>query len=403
MKKILSYGISVDQNFGGLSLIAGLTESLKSIYGEGGFSLIHYQWNKPSKENECILESNIKKLPYSGVGVIKDWVKFKIFRRAPEQLAKAEFWNDFNSSDIVYNVYGICFCAKLKSRMGRLKLFAGFRSAISGFAISVIAKLEGKTSVKGAASYGPITSAVEKDAARLAAGLIFDRMLAREEESALQMRTQARVKKPIPVAPDIANMMPCSVNWTDCGPIGFSVCFQIIKQWEGTDEYIGLMARLINYVHKSTGRDVVIFPNELKWNNDYDDDAVAKEIMNRVSDKDGWLSICNTRDFSGLALKNLIAGCTVVISARYHSCVAALSAGVPVLVIGWHYKYTELLALYGQPHRMVSTKASTFDKLKTEFDDMWKNRIEVHELLCQRAHDVRCHVVNSQKYLLGIG
>lgn len=61
--------------------------------------------------------------------------------------------------------------------------------------------------------------------------------------------------------------------------------------------------------------------------------------------------------------------CEVMVASRYHSCVAALSAGVPTLVIGWHYKYDELLNLYGQDKWIISCDNCTSDKLISLFND----------------------------------
>lgn len=402
MKRILSYGISIDHNFGGPSLVLGLDAVLKEIYGENGYSLVHYQLNNPEEVNASSMPFPVKKLPYMGMQLIKSWFKYRVLRIAPRRLDEIDFWDDFRQAEIVYNIYGICFCAKLNTGLTKQKPFTGIRTALSSFALNVIAKIEGKLSVKGASSYGPIKSPLEKDAAKISARFIFDRMLARENESADQMRDIAGVRKRIPVAPDIANMMPVSSKWEEDGPVGISVSFQIIKQWDGDGNYQDMMVKLISYIHSITGRDVVIFPNELKLGDEYDDDSVALEIYRKVGDASDWLSICDTKRISGAELKNLVSKCSVVVAARYHSCVAALSSGVPVLVLGWHCKYAELLSLYGQEPRMVSTRECTLEHLENLFVDMWIKRRSIHRLLVEKSIKVKTCVVDSEKYLLGM-
>ena len=45
-----------------------------------------------------------------------------------------------------------------------------------------------------------------------------------------------------------------------------------------------------------------------------------------------------------LALKKTVAGSRLLVGSRYHSLVAALASGVPVLCMGWAHKYAMLLA-----------------------------------------------------------
>lgn len=402
MKKILSYGISIDHNFGGPSLTLGLDATLKEIYGKDGYSLVHYQWSKPEPINAAAMPFRVKKLPYTGVRIIKNWLKYRVFRLVPHKVEEIEFWNDFREADIVYNIYGICFCANLNATSTKRKPFAGIRTAMSGFAINVIARIEGKQSVKGASSYGPIRCSLEKGAAKISARFIFDRMLARENESARQMRDMAGVRKRIPVAPDIANMMPVSVKWQEDGPVGISVSFQILKQWDGDGDYLEMMAKLISYIRSTTNGNVIIFPNELKPGDEYDDESVAREVCARIAGASNWLSVCDTKSISGADLKNLVSGCSVVVAARYHSCVAALSSGVPVLVVGWHCKYAELLSLYGQESRMISMRECTLERLENLFADMWTRRRSIHGSLMEKSIKIKSDVVASEKYLFGM-
>ena len=402
MKKIFSYGISVDRNFGGPSLVSGLDATLHAIYGSEGYLLVHYQLNDVELVNEAAMPFKIKKIPYTGIQIFKAWFKHVILHIRASGREEKEFWDDFRQADIVYNIYGICFCSKLNSGVTRIKLFAGLRSAVSSFAINILARVSGKMSLKGTSSYGPMKSSAEMSAARVASRYIFDRMLAREKESRRQMREVANVKSAIPVAPDVANMMPCSVKWNEAGPVGISVSFQIIKQWGGRSDYLDMMADLIKYMHAQTGRDVVVFPNELKPSGVYGDAEVASDIVARVHDRGKWLSVCEASQISGLEMKNRVAGCSVMVAARYHSCVAALSSGVPLLVIGWHYKYEELMLLYDQRSRMIRTDECSSQILKTRFDELWEKRNEVHDSIEDTAVKVRSCVIESIKYLLGM-
>ena len=87
-------------------------------------------------------------------------------------------------------------------------------------------------------------------------------------------------------------------------------------------------------------------------------------------------------------LKNEIASCEVLVASRYHSCVAGLSAGVPTLVIGWHWKYEELLTLYGQEEWVLPTELCGKDILITKFTDFWRNRKAIKKELIETGINV---------------
>ncbi len=48
-------------------------------------------------------------------------------------------------------------------------------------------------------------------------------------------------------------------------------------------------------------------------------------------------------------LKRHIAGARILVGSRFHAVLAALSTGVPALVIGWAHKYEAILADFGHP------------------------------------------------------
>ena len=98
-------------------------------------------------------------------------------------------------------------------------------------------------------------------------------------------------------------------------------------------------------------------------------------------------------------VKKIIAGCEVLVASRYHSCVAALSSGVPVLVVGWHHKYDELLSLYGQDKWALSTENCTSEKLINAFDSFWESREKERGTIKEKYIDVRKALIEAGKEL----
>jgi polysaccharide pyruvyl transferase WcaK-like protein len=73
-------------------------------------------------------------------------------------------------------------------------------------------------------------------------------------------------------------------------------------------------------------------------------------------------------------IKGVIRECDVLVAARYHSIIAALSVGVPVVALGWHHKYVEVLRLFAQEENLCDIKEIKLDKLIAMFARLWKHR-----------------------------
>lgn len=79
------------------------------------------------------------------------------------------------------------------------------------------------------------------------------------------------------------------------------------------------------------------------------DRVVAKQVWEIVGGEIRELSHPDPR-----VLKYWLAQAKGVVGSRFHALVSALSAGTPVIAIGWSHKYGELMADYGQSHLNLS-------------------------------------------------
>ena len=104
---------------------------------------------------------------------------------------------------------------------------------------------------------------------------------------------------------------------------------------------------------------------------------------------------------SSTQLKNEIAACEVVVASRYHTCVAALSSGTPVLVLGWHYKYQELLGLYSQSRWLINQDECDSKKLLDMFREFWRQREKNRQTILAQYHTVRSKVISEGRKMYG--
>lgn len=391
MVKIFLHGVMVEDNFGGPSLIHGAEEIVKEL--DPQTKIVCYQNTRPSGISISDFDFPVRQIPYQNAGqLLLDALRLK-FGIKPKTEERKRFFNDLISSDVVANLLGICFCANFRrGRRERIKSALPFLSplfAIRQFPISFVAKLFGIKSVKTPASYGPVKDRFDQISARFSANHIFNVMYAREKESQKQMKEKARVKKNINVAPDLANFWSsihgrCHQEST----IGISVSHQIIRQWNSSENYLDCIVNLIRHIKTNITCQIMLIPNEIAKSTSYNDIHVAQDIVKRLGNSEK-VQILDVSSITSTELKGIIAGLEVVVASRYHSCVAALSSGVPVLVIGWHHKYEELLSLYAQERWIISCENCSSEKLIRMFDSFWASKDNERAIIEEKYQDVR--------------
>ena len=402
MKKILAYGVYLDKNFGGPSIVHGLVHTLKKCDNDCEIILYHSR-SVLDKEKKCY-PIEVKRLPLGYKRLLLAYFVRKFLGVTLHKSTEVtDFWRDFDNADVVVNLYGICFCDKFNRKHSCLiKWYRAICSAISTFPLSFIAMIARKRSVKCTASYGPMTQPLTCAIAKWAAKICFNGIIAREHESLRQMRDVARVDCNMIYAPDIANAMPY-VNIATRGDekcVGISVSFQIIKQWGDKQYYYECIRSLIESILQIGQIKVILFPNELKYDGVFDDASVASEILEMFPGNENVVRF-DAEAYTSLELKNAIAQCDVMVASRYHSCVASLSAGVPLLVVGWHHKYEELLELYGQREWLLSIENCTTEEMVKMFRRLWDEKDRIRESLQARKELVMNFLLESGRFILG--
>ncbi len=401
MKKIIIYGSFLEYNLGLPSLLHGIEELIYNIYGEDT-QCIYYEYDKLGGRITDSYKSQIKYIPFqNGKHMLKSALRYKFLKKGKE--TEKSFFKEIESADVVVDLYGIYFCSNIeKNKMGRLK---AVYSSITNLTIPFIAKkLFGVKTVKTAASYGPLETKGLDVKAQYTINSIFDVVCARERQSKQVICDNCSIKKDIIVTPDVANLMKYeAVEYGESKRIGIVVSHQIDRQWKSNESYRQCMASLINHINSNLPEyKVIIIPNEtspLKKNNDID---MAKSILGHVSDAKK-IEVFDDIDINACEMKTLIASCDVVVSARYHSCVAALSSGIPLLAMGWHNKYDELLQLYNQNQNIISGEDCTSEKLINKFDSIWKNREQIRDELKNAYTQVESDLHCAYKKVFMIG
>lgn len=395
MKTIVTCGLKADYNFGSPSILHGVYELLQAVYGND-FQMTNLQIGS-------VHPLSVADMPF-GTYEVKDYSAKKMLLELCGLSSK-----DNNSlktalctvtqADVVMELFGIYFCDSF-SPPPWVPLKSTLMIALR-FAFPYYAKLHGVRSVKNAASYGPINSKYNRRAARFAAKRVFDFMVSREQKSLSAMQSCGVGKKNI-CSPDVANLMRYErIKLGDKPVVGISTSHQIVRQWKSAEDYVSCVAALCLHINQSLNADVVLIPNETNPADLYNDIDVSEDIIDKLTLLGGRAELLDVSNMTSSSVKNHIASCEVMVASRYHSCVAALSAGVPLLVLGWHYKYEELLHWYGQDAWLLSEANCNTDLLIKMLDELWLTRGERRAEIAAHYPKVREAVIKAGKVMLG--
>lgn len=395
MKKIVACGIKADSNFGGPSILHGIEQLLMLVVSEP-FEILNYQ-------KTPVIPSSIEDLGFKTEQEAVHWAKFLVYGVLYKYgiTSKNKTLNkqlkSIKEADYIIDLYGICFCDNFN--VEKYNCLINLALVLRKFTIPVIGKLFKVKTIKNISSFGPMEKRNSITQARIAEKVAIDVFIAREKASQDMMKSIAKIKKPVYLAPDIANLMPFSKT-NNSESIGISISHQIVRQWESEESYLSCIKNLCAHIINEHKMKIVLIPNELN-SSQFDDIDVAQDIINLLNENEKKeITLVDVSNMNSSQLKNIIVSCEAVIASRYHTCVAALSGGVPLLVVGWHHKYQELLAYYGQSDWILTSKECCSISLIKKFDDLFSNRNEIQQTINQAQKTVKDLIVSTYQKIL---
>lgn len=388
--KLITIGLQAEYNFGSPSILHGMETLLHMLYGET-VEIVNYQSTVPTPQSVSDFGFVTKTNSADYRTLLRTW---KTGRGTQEDL---QLIADLESADLVADLYGICFCDNLERRKyGYLSMIARKRKYQP---LLFLARKMGKRVVKNTASFGPMETEYNRKSAQFASKYLYDVFCAREVQSKIALAHAVGSGREILLSPDTANLMPYQQQERKCR-VGISASHQILKQWASPEGYVACMVRLGVYIH-SLGAEIVFLPNEYDPNKPDNDVAVCREIQTALAEQGVPSEILDVERLNSTELKNEIAACEAVVASRYHTCVAALSSGTPVLVLGWHYKYQELLSMYSQSSWLIHQDNCDSEKLVHLFQRFWKLREENRAAISRQFPLIREKILETGRILYG--
>jgi len=182
------------------------------------------------------------------------------------------------------------------------------------------------------------------------------------------------------------------VDPTNSPIVGLTPNMRVYERCSGVgagNEYIRMMVKIAEHCIRTWGTFVVLLPHELSVQDTprRDDRFLCALIRAGVSYPDRC-SMLGTY-ISASLLKSIEGQLDLMIGSRFHSCVFALSAGVPAVALGWAHKYAELMELVGLGRDTLMHTQFDEKNVMEVLDTAWKQRGESAATIQGRLPEIR--------------
>lgn len=378
--KILLLGARLVRNLGGPSLLMATREVLDTALGD-----TEYTFLSPTLEDIPLSSSygmTIYAAPTAKM-LVKAALLYRLSRLQSGTIAVRKALTAYCQSDVIVDIWGIGY----SDALGRDSLR---RRAPQGFWL-LAGKILGKKVIKYTADLGPF----ERRWNRLFSYLYFkyavDLIFARSE-STKQRLTELKISTPIHVLPDTAFLLGSESSaiseeiaaWKGDRPlVGLSVSHMAARQSGQGKRYEHVMAKVADAIHNDTKARILLIANEVSDIEAEDDIAVAERVLRGMASQTDGL-VAPTRFCTATQLKGVINHCDAIIAARYHTIVAGLSQGIPVLAIGWHAKYEAVMGLFDLEEYVFPVDKLDIGDLLKAFRLLWDGREAISSAIIQR-------------------
>jgi colanic acid/amylovoran biosynthesis protein WcaK/AmsJ len=217
------------------------------------------------------------------------------------------------------------------------------------------------------------------------------------EKRTLSILRELKIKSKIAVAPDIAFILTSykkeklleiynkeGISKEDCNKklfgISTSTLLYYLSENKHKYDYTLSMVHLIEYLHEAYDATVLLIPHEIKPAcMGIDDRLVSYKLAERLQCPP-WLKVIQC-DYDPSEIKTLISSLDVLIAARMHAGIAALSSNIPTILLSWSHKYIGLLEEIGIRECIWDGNTESSDELKTLFDKIMQDKDSIKQAL----------------------
>jgi colanic acid/amylovoran biosynthesis protein len=166
-------------------------------------------------------------------------------------------------------------------------------------------------------------------------------------------------------------------NETGDPVVGVTIHHGYFKYWYSKDEYVDLMARMVDCLVEEFNAKVVFVPMEYNRDRKGGDRPLAQEIRSASRYENNILVI--TADYSPLETMGIIGEVDMLIATKTHSVVFGLRMGVPTLAIAYQEKSREFMKEFDLEEFTIDLNTFDLSDFSLKVKKLWSTRHEVKE------------------------
>lgn len=159
---------------------------------------------------------------------------------------------------------------------------------------------------------------------------------------------------------------------------------------ERTEKSIAALTELVDHITKTTGANLVFIPHSIGPSRFLDDRATADMIIEKAADPE---KIFNIRtEYSVRDLKAVAGRLDLALGTRLHFIVDALCHSVPSLLLthkGEARCHGIVGSMVGLEKWLYNTDKISATELITLFDELWRDKDEVHSYLAEKMPQIK--------------
>lgn len=193
--------------------------------------------------------------------------------------------------------------------------------------------------------------------------------------------------------------LPLPEEWEEGNTIGFNYSPLIFKIHP--ESRIAAL-ELLKHILRNTSYKIAMTPHVIQPHFDNDDWACIKELIEDLKEFPGSERIfLLPNNLSAVQYKGFIARQLLLITARTHVSIAAYSAAVPTLVLGYSIKSKGIAKdLFGEVRLVLDkTEISNAELLIQRFDELVRDQDEIRTVLQQRIPEIQKRAYKAASYL----
>jgi polysaccharide pyruvyl transferase WcaK-like protein len=163
-------------------------------------------------------------------------------------------------------------------------------------------------------------------------------------------------------------------------------------------DYIHAHSKALDYLIKRYGVKVLFLPHYVTGLS-YDDLEISKLIMKEMKQAKSAsvMAFENVDEF-----KSTVDQLEMIFSSKMHPAVLAISGHVPVLCVAYDHKQTSFFNSLGLNEYVIPIRMISAEALISRFDQLWKRKTEIQNLLEKKIPVLRENVRNAIKCALQI-